>query len=281
MLVGDGCSSSSEHIFYFGSLFLCSANEACSAPGLVALALVAITLPGKRSSNSTSPEPIMRKSRKIYYLGAFLVLSFSILFVTALEQGGTGFSWGSSVVFSLLIVSVFLFLGCLVRSWQQRHRNESQEPILAWNLLKDRYPLGMFFNSFFAGSAFLSAIIVLPQQFQVVYGDSPGRAGYQLLCVTLISPVFSGVAGFLMQKRLTPPLYILIIGQSLIVLGCGLASSVSTSTRSFPRAEYGYQVIMGAGFGLCLSTVVMAAPLAFTKEDMGMLPLSRSIDFRS
>ncbi|KAF2181151.1 hypothetical protein K469DRAFT_692381 [Zopfia rhizophila CBS 207.26] len=239
--------------------------------GLVAPVLVAIALPGKRPSDSTaSSKSIRRKLRRIDYLGAFLVLSSSIMFVTALEQGGTGFSWRSSVVLSLLIISIFPFLGCLLRSWQQRHRYESEEPILAWNLLTDRFSLGMFLNAFFAGSAFLSAIIILPQQFQVVYGDSPEKAGYQLLCVTLVSPVFSGVAGFLMQKKQTPPLYILIVGQSLIVLGCGLACSVSPSTRSFPRVEYGYQAIMGAGFGLCLSTVVMAAPLAFPREDMAV-----------
>lgn len=200
--------------------------------------LVIITLPTTHPPSSTvSTEPISQKLKRIDCLGEFLVLSSTIMFVTSLEQGGTGYSWRSSVVLCLLIISMFLFFGCLLRSWQIQHQKISQEPIVAWNLLTDRFSLGLFLNAFFAGSALLSAIVVLPQQFQVVYHDSPGKAGYRLLCVTPVSPAFSGVAGFLTQKKRTPPLYILIVGQSFIVHGCGLACSLSPSSQSFPKGR--------------------------------------------
>ncbi|KAF2106986.1 putative MFS multidrug transporter [Lophiotrema nucula] len=234
--------------------------------GAVALILILITLPGRPRSD----ESMLSKLKRVDYLGAFLVLSATVLFVTALEQGGTGYSWKSALVLSLLIISIFLGSGCLFWSWYIEHASKPQEPMLAWSLLTDRFSAGIFLNTFFLGSVFLSAIVVLPQQFQVVYQDTPARAGYRLLCVTLISPLFTGVAGFCMQKKQVPPFYILLAAQSLALLGCGLASSVPESARSYRGAEYACQAIMGAGFGLGLSTAIMAAPLAFSKKDMAV-----------
>ncbi|KAF2004138.1 major facilitator superfamily transporter [Amniculicola lignicola CBS 123094] len=234
--------------------------------GAVALVLLLISLPG----NPPSSESLVQKLRKVDYLGTFLVLSSTVLFVTALEQGGTGHSWKSKLVLALLVTSIMLFFVCLTWSWNLHHRGNPQEPMVAWNLLTDRFCLGLFLNSFFMGSVFLSAIIILPQQFQVVFQDSPAKAGYRLLCVTLVSPLFTGIAGYLTQKQKVPPLYILIVAQALAVLGCGLASSLPESSREYPASGYGYQVIMGAGFGLGLSTAIMAAPQAFNKKYMAV-----------
>jgi hypothetical protein len=233
--------------------------------GAVTLALLLISLPGKPQSNGT----LAQKLRKVDYLGTLLVLATTILFVTALEQSGTGQSWRSRLVLALLITSIVLIFMCLGWSWNLHRRGYPQEPMVAWNLLTDRFCLGLFLNSFFMGSVFLSAIIILPQLFQVVFQDTPAKAGYRLLCVTLVSPLFTGVAGYLTQKRRVPPLYVLIAAQALAVLGCGLASSLPDDARKYPLAGYGYQVIMGAGFGLGLSTAIMAAPQAFNKTDMG------------
>jgi hypothetical protein len=241
--------------------------------GLVVLILVFTTLPGRPASD----EPMLLKLRRVDWIGAFLVLSSTVLFVTALEQGGTGHSWKSALVLSLLVVSIVLFLTCLCWSWFLDYRARPHEAMVPWSLLTDRFAAGIFLNSFFTGSVFLSSIVVLPQQFQVVYQNGPAESGYHLLCVTLVSPLFSGVAGFLMQKRQTPPLYILIAGQSLTMLGCGLASSIPETARSYFAPEYAYQAIMGAGFGLGLSTAIMAAPLAYSKRNMGKTSFAQSI----
>jgi hypothetical protein len=233
--------------------------------GFIVLVLVYVTLPGRPRSD----ESLLSKLKRVDYLGAILVLCSIILFVTALEQGGTGYSWKSTLVLSLLIISIVLSSACLFWSWYLQHSAKTQEPMLPWHLLSNQFAAGIFLNSFFMGSVFLSSIVVLPQQFQVVYQKSPAESGYHLLCVTLVSPLFSGVAGFFTQKKQTPPLYILIAAQSLVLLGCGLASSIPETERVYFAPEYAYQVIMGAGFGLGLSTTIMAAPLAYSKKDMG------------
>lgn len=42
------------------------------------------------------------------------------------------------------------------------------------------------------------------------------------------------------------------------------------SSSAIPSASYGYQVIMGLGFGGSLGTAVMLVPVAVSQEDMGM-----------
>lgn len=80
--------------------------------------------------------------RRIDFLGAFLVLAASILFVSALEEGGTEYPWKSSVVLSLLCLSVVLWV--LFFFWQKvaSGRGDAHEPILPWRLLTDRFTMG-------------------------------------------------------------------------------------------------------------------------------------------
>lgn len=122
----------------------------------------------------------------------------------------------------------------------------------------------------FLGSTFISAIVILPQLYQVVYQDSPAKPGYRLLCVTLVSPLSSGIAGVLMQRRRMPPLYIFIAAQSFIILGVGLICSLHADGGVFPKKQYVYEIFLGVGFGAGWSCVVMSGPLAFTKKDIGM-----------
>ena len=75
-------------------------------------------------------------------LGALLLLAASLLFVSAVEQGGTESSWTSAVVLGLLCISVILWV--LFFAWQRllSERQNVREPVLPWRLLTDRFTLG-------------------------------------------------------------------------------------------------------------------------------------------
>lgn len=114
----------------------------------------------------------------------------------------------------------------------------------------------------------MAAIFNIPQRLQTVNSTSAIDAGIRLLPLLLLSPVASATSGLLITKLKIPPLYILILGGSLQTIGVGLFSSLSSSDLQIPPAQYGYQVIMGLGFGFNLSTILMMVPMVVDEKDM-------------
>ena len=114
----------------------------------------------------------------------------------------------------------------------------------------------------------MAAIFNIPQRLQTVNSTSAIDAGIRLLPLLLLSPVASATSGLLITKLKIPPLYILILGGSLQTIGVGLFSSLSSSDLQISPAQYGYQVIMGLGFGFNLSTILMMVPMVVDEKDM-------------
>lgn len=115
----------------------------------------------------------------------------------------------------------------------------------------------------------MAAIINIPQRLQTVNSTTAIGAGIRLLPLLLLSPLASASSGFLISKLKVPPLYLLISGACLQAIGVGLFSSIDSTNLEIPKAQYGYQVIMGFGFGFSLSTILMMAPLVVQQKDMG------------
>jgi hypothetical protein len=125
----------------------------------------------------------------------------------------------------------------------------------------------------------MAAIITIPQRFQVVNGTTAVEAGTRMLPLLLCSPIATIFASVLLSKLKLPPLYVLLAGCGLQALGVGLFSSLDSSRLDVPSFQYGYQVLMGCGFGLNLSTVLMMVPLVVKQRDMGEAgPLMFSFD---
>lgn len=53
----------------------------------------------------------------------------------------------------------------------------------------------------------------------------------------------------------------------------GLISSLPPNRQSILPAQYGYEVLMGFGFGLGLSTLLVLVPLVISKQDIGKVHL--------
>ena len=62
----------------------------------------------------------------------------------------------------------------------------------------------------------------------------------------------------------------------LQIVGVGCSSSLSDNELATPPSQYGYEVLMGLGFGLGLSTLLVLVPLVVNASDMGkyLTPLS-------
>lgn len=116
------------------------------------------------------------------------------------------------------------------------------------------------------GIPFMTAVIYLPQRFQLQNSYSPADAGVRMLPLLLLSSVAAGVGGFIVQIK-NVSFYLLVVSACLQLLGLGLMSSLPASMGSAPARQYGYQIILGVGFGLSLSTLPLVARLEVEKED--------------
>lgn len=114
----------------------------------------------------------------------------------------------------------------------------------------------------------MAAIFNIPQRLQIVNSTSAIGAGIRLLPLLLLSPIASATSGLLITRLKIAPLYILILGGSLQTIGVGLFSSLSSAHLQIPAAQYGYQVIMGLGFGFNLSTILMMVPMVVEEKEI-------------
>jgi hypothetical protein len=127
----------------------------------------------------------------------------------------------------------------------------------------------MFSTAFFIGFPFVAIIVNIPQRAQAVDALSPVNAGLALLPLLLSSPFATALSGVLTSNFKSPPLYLILIGAVLQLVGVGLTSSLPTNTFKIASLQYIYEVIMGLGFGLGLSTILTLAPLVVKEQDLG------------
>ena len=197
-----------------------------------------------------------------------LLLAASILLVFALEEAGERYAWSSAVIISTIILAGICWVSFIGWEYFVDKSRASQEPIFPLRLLKDRILVGMMSTAFFIGFPFVSIVVNIPQRAQAVNGLSPVRAGIALLPLLLTSPFATAVQGVLTSNFKVPPFHLMLIGAVLQLVGVGLTSSLPTDRLGIAPQQYGYEVIMGLGFGLSLSTVLTLAPLVVKEVDL-------------
>lgn len=78
------------------------------------------------------------------------------------------------------------------------------------------------------------------------------------------------LGGVLTSTFNVPPAYLIVLGTMIQVIGVGLTISVPFHPSGIPAQQYGYEAVMGVGFGLSLSTVLTLADLVASKKEVGM-----------
>ncbi|KAK4244994.1 drug resistance transporter EmrB/QacA subfamily [Corynascus novoguineensis] len=147
----------------------------------------------------------------------------------------------------------------------------TQEPIFQMGLLKNRQLASMILTTFLIGFPFVTILFIIPQHAQAVYGLSPVQASLTVLPFLLTSPVATAASGVLTSNFNVPPSYLILVGSVIQVIGVGLAISIPLTGDSVSARQYGYEAIMGVGFGLTLSTVLTLGQRLVRKEDAGVV----------
>ncbi|EFY95048.1 MFS transporter [Metarhizium robertsii] len=198
--------------------------------------------------------------------GTVLVLLAVLGLTAAFEEADKLFPWKSAYVIVLLIVSGLLWI---VLIWWERYvslSNSTREPVLPWRLLTNRRMMGIFLNFLLLGGPTVIGMFIIPQRFQLVYGTSGLDAGVRLIPFTAAIPVSSVFASSLVGKYKVPPLYLIMSGSCLQILGFGLLGTLP-ATLEIPARIYGYELIAGWGCGINFSLLFLMVPFVIEKRD--------------
>ncbi|MCJ1476102.1 hypothetical protein MMC13_004767 [Lambiella insularis] len=202
--------------------------------------------------------------------GLTLSLAATILLVFALQSAGATYAWQSATIVAPLAVSGVCFVLFVI--WQytlSRFPNLGAPPVFPSRLVRQRVIVASFGTGFLTGFPFMTTLILLPQRFQVVNGLDPLSAGIRMLPLLCFSAVGSGL-GAITSKKHNVSFYLLLLGSTLQVLGMGLMSSISVGLEIEAR-QYTFQMILGTGFGLGLSSLIVVARVEVGAEDAAIL----------
>ena len=215
--------------------------------------------------------PKVKREHKIDYFGALILVLAVSAVLLAVSVYGPEDGWTDSRTLTFFGLGLFLTLLFL---WQE---TRAKEPILPLRLFKNQTFSLTSALGFIIGAGMFGAIVMLPLYLQVVKGNSATSAGLKLipLMLGIVSmSIFSG-------KRITTTgryKIFPIVGAAIMTLGLILMSTLNETT-SFGILSI-YAIMVGAGLGLSMQTIVIALQNSVDFQDMGIATSSNTF-FRS
>lgn len=223
--------------------------------------------------SGTASRQTYRRSWKTFdYFGTFLVIAAAVLVVFSFQNAGESHItiWAQPVFLAPLLCGAVCWIA-----------------VVAWGLLLDRkpwarhlapaFPLSLFRNRFYATNAvttlflgfpFFVIIFSFPMRAQVVSGRSALNSGLRLLPMLCTTAVGSAVSGKLNAKK-NFLFETLVVGCSLMLLGCGLLTTVHG--RSDDTKALGFLTFSGLGYGLATAAATILVSVEVPLAETGKL----------
>lgn len=215
--------------------------------------------------------PKVKREHKIDYFGALLLVLAVSAILMAVSVYGPEDGWTSTK--TLLTFSIGVSLTLIFVSQEGR----AKEPILPLRLFRNHTFSLTSALGFIIGAGMFGAIVMLPLYLQVVKGNSATEAGLKLipLMLGIVSmSIFSGKKISSTGKYKIFP----IVGAGIMTIGLLLMSTLKEDT-SFTVLSV-YAILVGAGLGLSMQTIVIALQNSVDFQDMGVATSSNTF-FRS
>ncbi|THF87249.1 MFS transporter [Deinococcus sp. KSM4-11] len=220
--------------------------------GLLALAFIFSKMP--RLASGLKP--------KIDYLGALLIIVFSVPLLLALTFGADGnYSWTSPTVLGLFALSA-VALGLFIFE-ESRH----ESPILPLTLFHNPTFAWGVLARFFIGAAFLGAILFLSLYLVNVQGVSATKAGTATIPLT-VGLIVGAIGSGQLASRLGYYKVMILVGLCLMMGGFGLLSTLNADTP-YARVVM-YMVVLGLGLGPALPLFNLAIQNAVKPWEIGV-----------
>jgi EmrB/QacA subfamily drug resistance transporter len=197
---------------------------------------------------------------KIDYAGAFVLTAAVTLLLLIFSEGQSPRALLEPRALALMALIIVLFALFV------RIERRAPDPIIPFSLFRNRVVTVSIIVGFLAGVAMFAAITFVPLLAQGVLGTTATTAG-SLLTPLLLSWVFTSiVGGRLLIKLGSRPL--VIAGLALMIAGFfALASFHKTTPWSTLIIEL---VVIGAGLGLVMLTLLIAAQHSVPREQLGI-----------
>ncbi|MBA3489435.1 MAG: MFS transporter [Longispora sp.] len=205
--------------------------------------------------------PFERRSHKIDYLGAVLLVAAVVSVLLATSWGGNEYAWSSLTIIGLFGAGAALTLAFILTEIR------ASEPILPLRLFR-----GVTFSistlaAFILGIGMFGGIIYIPMYLQIVKGYSPTESGLQMLPMMGGVIITSIISGRLISK-IGRYKWFIVAGSASLTLGLLLFTRLQIDTPLWQIASY--MVIVGVGLGLCMQPLILAVQNAVAPADLGV-----------
>ena len=180
-----------------------------------------------------------------------------------MAEKGNAWGWGSVTSLAYIIGGVVSLIAFVIREHMV-----GDDAIL---------PLRFFHNSvftitsvmgFLVGAAMFGGLSAIPLYLQIVKGESPTKSGLLLIPLMVGIMVASFTSGRIMMKTGRYKIFP-IIGSICLMVAMVCFSTLHVNTP-LPIASV-YMLIMGAGLGLTMQTLIVAVQNAMPPKDMGVV----------
>ena len=215
--------------------------------------------------------PKVKREHKIDYIGAILLVTAVTTTLLAVSIYGPQEGWGNSKTLAYLAIG-FILTGVFLK-WE----SQAIEPIIPLTLFKNHtFTLTSILGAII-GAGMFGAIVMLPLYMQVVKGYSATEAGLKLIPLMLGIVTTSIVSGKLISKHGHYKRFP-IMGTAIMTLGILAMIRLDIDTPFWELSIYA--IMVGAGLGLSMQTIVIALQNSVDFKDMGVATSSNTF-FRS
>ncbi|MCW2540262.1 MAG: drug resistance transporter, EmrB/QacA subfamily [Frankiales bacterium] len=205
--------------------------------------------------------PRAPRAHRIDFQGAALLVSGVTALLLVAEQG-RDWGWGSGRSFALYSLGLVLLIGFV---WTERRVGD--DAILPLKMF--RHPVFSVASllNFIIGMGMFGGIVCLPLYMQIVKGFSPTKAGLSLLPL-MLGLMSVSLSGGLYTARTGRYKRFPIVGTAVLIVALFSLSHIHYDTSYLVIAPL--VLLMGAGLGGCMQTLVLATQNAVAPSEMGV-----------
>ena len=223
--------------------------------GVAAAIVLGLGLPALKSHNTEA---------RVDYLGAVLIMVFTIPLMLALTLGGHagngGYGWSTPPIIGLFILAVLGLVGLVIQE------SRTSQPIIPITYFRRRAFTVVNATNFLITIAMFGTMVFMPQLCQYLLGYSPTMSGGLQTPLMVCMMIASIICGQLVA-RLGTYKAITVAGGVIAVISCLWLLTLGQNTGH--ASIIGVMAVFGVGMGMVFPTLTIVLQNTFTTSEIG------------